>query len=168
MKQYQQILQTKWLLNALIITICASLILLMISQVTSTITARHRVNPHEPIWISAAFASGFDLFVCAAIAIGWRWCAAGASVVVAMVNIYCYNKYNFAGFDAWMAVLLSCVQPGVVYAYSEILHRLYMAKAEMEESEQPKPGADVSPSRRTKKHLADEIEHLKGQLKRVK
>ena len=124
------------LLKSLLWAIGVSLLLLMISQIASTVTTRRSIAEMESIYISLAFAIGLDLFTVIAIAIGWRWCAAGASIITACINVLCYNKFDYSTFEAaklaYTSILISCVQPVVVYAYSEILHRLQESQVEGE------------------------------------
>jgi uncharacterized protein YacL len=126
------ILNTKWLLISILITVGASILFLMISQISSTIEVKQSLTNNESFIMSIMFAIGFDLFTVVAIAAGWRWLAGISSLITSWINLFYYDKFDFSDFNhakmAISAIIFSIIQPLATYAYSELLHRIQEAK----------------------------------------
>lgn len=107
----------------------------MASQLNHTIIVYERLEPNAPLIWAFCFGISFDLFVGIAIMVGWMKPALMASFVMTGINLLCYGLFDLtiAGISA---VLISLIQPGMIFAYSVLIHE----QNKPDEEEQPKIG----------------------------
>lgn len=120
------------------ITIYLSFIGGMVSQLNHTITVYQRLDPLAPIIYSICFAVSFDLFAGIAIMVGWKRIALISSIAMTGINLLCYRIFENT-VPGISAILISLIQPGMIYAYSILIHNRHSEEIIERKKPGPKP-----------------------------
>lgn len=110
----------------------------MISQLNHTIITYRRLAPDETIIYAICFAASFDIFIGVAIMVGWKIPALIAAGIMVGINLICYNLFEFTN-QGIAAIVISFIQPGMIYFYSVLIHD-YGDNKEVEPEKKPYEG----------------------------
>lgn len=114
----------------------------MLSQLNHTMSLYTRLDPDTNILYAIAFSISFDLFVGVAIIVGWTKPAFIAALGMVLINLLHYSLFELT-FKASGALLISVIQPAMVYAYAVLIHEQNSEPAKEYKKPGPKPKSEI-------------------------